>query len=87
MNIVRTIAYLSVAMMMTACAPSSGSRGHDGTLADADTGPNVPSAFFPPSGMCRIWLADLPASHEPPVESCNGIGNRLPKGAYAIYGG
>lgn len=50
-------------------------------------GPRVPEDFFPPRGMCRIWIANRSMDDQPAIESCRGISNRVPAGAYVIYGG
>jgi hypothetical protein len=47
----------------------------------------VPSNQLPPAGLCRVWIPNTPVDLEPPVESCDGIQNRVPVGAYVIYGG
>jgi hypothetical protein len=47
----------------------------------------VPSDMLPPSGMCRVWLPSRAAQYQPAVESCEGIRQRVPEGAYVIYGG
>ncbi len=52
-----------------------------------DSGPHLSNDLLPPHGMCRVWCTDRPTSEEPPVESCVGIQNRVPVGAYVIYGG
>lgn len=58
--------------------------GHYVTTRDV---PYVARSYFPPRGMCRVWFQDLDVDEQPPVESCVGIRNRLPQGAYVIYGG
>src|SRR5258708_25642231 len=30
----------------------------------------VPPGFFPPAGMCRIWIDGLPANQHPPPAEC-----------------
>jgi len=47
----------------------------------------VPADMFPPRGMCRVWFRDRPLADQPPVESCSGINDYVPSGAYVIYGG
>lgn len=47
----------------------------------------VPNDMLPPSGMCRVWLPSRSTRYQPAVESCEGIRQRVPEGAYVIYGG
>jgi hypothetical protein len=51
------------------------------------SGFEVPQNMFPPHGLCRVWLPKRNAYDQPPIESCEGIGARVPVGAYVIYGG
>ena len=48
---------------------------------------NVPEDMFPPRGLCRVWFAGRAIVDQPSVESCDGIRQRVPAGAYVIYGG
>lgn len=48
---------------------------------------NVPRGMFPPRGMCRVWFPDRLPENQPPVETCVGIRDRVPAGAYVVYGG
>ena len=41
----------------------------------------VPKGYMPPSGMCRIWLADVPPAQQPaPTDCATAIKNRPAKG-------
>src|ERR1700722_5176133 len=64
----------------------SGYYDHDGNYVTEDSGLHIPRDYLPPRGMCRVWFADRPLGNQPAVESCNGIKNRVPDGAYMIYG-
>ncbi len=46
----------------------------------------IPHDMFPPRGMCRVWLPNVPPEKQPRVESCVGIRERAPDDAYIIYG-
>ena len=59
----------------------------NGYYITTENGPRIPHSYLPPRGMCRIWFLDRPAPEQPPVESCVGIQDRLPDGAYVVYGG
>lgn len=50
-------------------------------------GMTVPSNMFPARGLCRVWFVDRAPSRQPNVESCTNIKQRVPAGAYVIYGG
>lgn len=47
----------------------------------------VPQNMFPPRGQCRVWFPDREFEDQPAIESCNRIRERVPAGAYVIYGG
>jgi len=59
----------------------------NGYFIAANSGPRVPSDYFPPRGMCRVWFPERPAQYQPAIESCAGIQSRVPDGAYVVYGG
>ena len=65
----------------------SGYYDRNGYYIATDSGPNVPRAYFPPRGMCRVWFMDRMAVDQPPIESCRGIQSRVPDNAYVVYGG
>lgn len=61
---------------------------YEGTYsATYNNGMTVPSTMFPGRGLCRVWFADRTLSNQPAVESCTNIKQRVPAGAYVIYGG
>lgn len=50
-----------------------------------DTG-EVPRGYLPPAGMCRLWVAGVPASQQPaPTDCATAVRNR-PGNARVIYG-
>ena len=65
----------------------SGYYDSHGYYIAANSGPNIPRAYFPKKGQCRVWFIDRQPSEQPPIESCNGIQMRVPDGAYVVYGG
>ena len=41
----------------------------------------LPKGYMPPTGMCRIWLDEVPAPQQPaPTDCATAIKNRPPKG-------
>jgi len=60
---------------------------YNGYYLALDSGLNVPEDMFPSRGMCRVWFPHRPYSEEPPIESCQHIQERVPMGAYVIFGG
>ncbi len=52
-----------------------------------DAGPRIPGGYFPPRGMCRVWFPDRAPRYQPPIEPCEGVQDRVPAGAYIVYGG
>ncbi len=51
-----------------------------------ESGPHVPPSMLPPQGMCRVWFPERMMQYQPPVESCSGIRERVPSGAFVVYG-
>lgn len=61
---------------------------YDGNYSTTyNDGLSVPKNMFPARGMCRVWFVDREPSRQPNVESCTSIKQRVPSGAYVIYGG
>lgn len=60
---------------------------YNGYYLGTDSGLHVPDDMYPQHGMCRIWFPHRPYSEEPPVESCHHIQERVPAGAYVVFGG
>lgn len=59
----------------------------NGYIIEEDDSLNIPGGMLPPRGMCRVWFADRSLKNQPRIESCGGIKQRVPTGAYVIYGG
>ena len=61
---------------------------YDGTYSTTyNDGLTIPKNMFPARGLCRVWFTDRAAQYQPKVESCTNIKQRVPVGAYVIYGG
>ncbi len=56
-------------------------------VATAQTGSDdVPKAYRPPPGMCRIWLSKVPPKQQPAPTDCpTAVRNRPPNGR-VIFG-
>jgi hypothetical protein len=48
--------------------------------------PDVPAAYDPPAGMCRVWLRDVPPMQQPAPTDCRAALRTKPVGATVIYG-
>jgi hypothetical protein len=49
--------------------------------AHAQKGDDVPKAYRPPAGMCRIWLDKVPPKQQPAPTDCpTAVRNRPPNG-------
>jgi hypothetical protein len=46
----------------------------------------VPPGFFPPAGMCRIWLNDVPAGQQPAPTDCTSAVRNRPSNARVLFG-
>lgn len=46
----------------------------------------VPPRFFPPAGMCRIWINDVPASQQPAPSDCASAVRNRPANGKVLFG-
>src|SRR5256714_8153842 len=46
----------------------------------------VPPSFFPPSGMCRIWINGVPAGQQPAPTDCASAVRNRPANARVLFG-
>lgn len=46
----------------------------------------VPPGFFPPTGMCRIWLDGVPASQQPAPTDCASAVRNRPANGKVLFG-
>jgi hypothetical protein len=46
----------------------------------------VPPGFFPPSGMCRIWINGVPAGQQPAPTDCASAVRNRPANARVLFG-
>ena len=47
---------------------------------------DIPLAFVPPPGTCRIWQPELSPNHQAPPGPCDELERDVPEGAVLIYG-
>jgi len=46
----------------------------------------VPPGFFPPAGMCRIWINDVPAGQQPAPTDCASAVKNRPANGKVLFG-
>jgi hypothetical protein len=46
----------------------------------------VPPGFFPPTGMCRIWIKDVPAGQQPAPTDCASAVRNRPLNGRVLFG-
>jgi hypothetical protein len=46
----------------------------------------VPPGFFPPAGMCRIWLNDVPPGQQPAPTDCASAVRNRPANGKVLFG-
>ncbi len=68
-------------------APSGGAPQSDGKSdAKRAKDPDVPVAYRPPPGMCRIWLADVPPNQQPAPTTCSAAVRNRPSNGRVLFG-
>ena len=48
--------------------------------------PIVPPGFFPPAGMCRIWINDVPPGQQPAPTDCVSAVRNRPANGRVLFG-
>ncbi len=46
----------------------------------------VPPAFYPPAGMCRIWINQVPAAQQPAPTDCASAVRNRPANGQVLFG-
>jgi hypothetical protein len=46
----------------------------------------VPPAFYPPAGMCRIWINQVPAGQQPAPTDCASAVRNRPSNGRVLFG-
>jgi hypothetical protein len=70
------VACLTFIFATLLAVPSVGAQGKD----------DIPPAFRPPAGMCRIWIEGVPAGRQPAPTDCSTAIRRRPPNARVIFG-
>jgi len=73
-----TFVGLAVSTLLGATALGAQGRGR------ADDA--VPKGYEPPRGMCRVWLAGVPATQQPAPTDCATAIRRRPENARVVFG-
>ncbi len=55
-------------------------------VAQAQEGDDIPKAYRPPPGMCRIWLDKVPAKQQPAPTDCPTAVRNRPPNSRVIFG-
>jgi hypothetical protein len=48
--------------------------------------PDMPAAYRPPPGMCRVWLRNVPATQQPAPTECRTAWRTKPADATVVFG-
>ncbi|HYU51768.1 MAG TPA: hypothetical protein VEK37_02440 [Gemmatimonadaceae bacterium] len=48
--------------------------------------PIVPPGFYPPAGMCRIWINEVPAGQQPAPTDCASAVRNRPANGRVLFG-
>jgi hypothetical protein len=46
----------------------------------------IPPAFYPPAGMCRIWINEVPAGRQPAPTDCASAVRNRPANGKVLFG-
>lgn len=46
----------------------------------------VPPGFYPPAGMCRIWINEVPAAQQPAPTDCASAVRNRPANGKVLFG-
>lgn len=76
------VRWMAAAVALSALAPA-GARAQTSSAPEGKPGKDadVPPAYRPPPGMCRVWLAGVPPTQQPaPTDCASAVRNRPPNG-------
>jgi hypothetical protein len=72
---------LRTALLTLACSASLAGVAHAQKQGD-----DVPKAYRPPPGMCRIWLDKVPAKQQPAPTDCPTAVRNRPNNGKVLFG-
>lgn len=74
---------LPFALIVAVSTPVWAQRG-----APKDSGrkTTIPAEARPPKGMCRVWIAGVPANQQPAATDCPSAVKNLPPNARILFG-
>src|SRR5688500_19619203 len=75
---ITTIAAAAMALLAGAAPLDAQGRGR------ADE--RVPKGYEPPRGMCRLWIAGVPAAQQPAPTDCATANRRRPQNSRVVFG-
>jgi hypothetical protein len=73
---------LRTTFLALACTAALAGTAHAQQRGDGD----VPKAFRPPRGMCRIWLDRVPAKQQPAPTDCPTAVRNRPSNGRVLFG-
>jgi hypothetical protein len=73
---------LRTTFLALACTAALAGTAHAQQRGDGD----VPKAFRPPPGMCRIWLDRVPAKQQPAPTDCPTAVRNRPSNGRVLFG-
>lgn len=71
---------LGISLVTTVCGAAAG------VAQSPSAQPEIPPAYVPPAGMCRVWLRDVPPMQQPAPTDCRTALRAKPVGATVVYG-
>ncbi|MFI5309739.1 MAG: hypothetical protein ACHQQ3_00785 [Gemmatimonadales bacterium] len=72
-----------VVTMVSLCASLAGAQDKSGAEKQE---PEIPSSALPPTGLCRVWLKDVPAGQQPAPTDCASAIRKAPPSATVVFG-
>jgi hypothetical protein len=76
---IRSLFVLAISVMAAAATPL-GAQGRE-----RESRSEVPRAYLPPPGMCRIWLDNVPPAQQPAPTDCASAVRNRPENGRVIF--
>jgi hypothetical protein len=74
------ISILAIVLSVGAAASAGAQQGA------GQQGTEIPAAYRPPKGMCRIWLKDVPPAQQPAPTDCASAVKNTPQNGRVVFG-